>query len=104
MFSSGAFKCIALTALLAGHSSAFVPVTNGPTLDAKQGKIAGIGGIDGPKPVTSGGIGSFKVGSNSKTEPKKKESTAKVTKANNKKAAPEAKKKVDFWIKTPWSK
>ena len=104
MFSSGAFKCIAVTVLLAAPLSAFVPVTNGPTLDAKQGKIAGIGGIDGPKPLTSGGIGSFKVGSNSKTDPKKKESGAKVTKPNNKKATPEAKNKVDFWIRTPWSK
>lgn len=65
------------------------------------------GGIEGPKPVTSGGIGSFKVGSKGKGAPNKKEAPNKKTvakKTNNKKAPVEEKKKVGLWIKTPWSK
>lgn len=64
-----------------------------------------IGGLDGPKPPTSGGIGSFKVGSNAKAVPKKEVAKKVVAKkANNKKAPVEEKKKVGMWIKTPWSK
>ena len=47
----------ALLLVLAAPASAFIPITNGPTLDAKKGKIAGIGGLDGPKPLTFGGHG-----------------------------------------------
>jgi hypothetical protein len=36
-------KLISAALLLVSLTSAFIPVTNGPTLDAKQGKIAGIG-------------------------------------------------------------
>ncbi|KAL3776428.1 hypothetical protein ACHAWO_007844 [Cyclotella atomus] len=106
MLSSSVFKLL-LAAIVLLTASAFIPVTNGPTLDQKQGKIAGIGGLEGPKPPTSGGIGSFKVGSNSKAAPKKetpkKQVVAKKTN-NNKKAPVEEKKKTNLWIKTPWSK
>jgi len=92
--------------LLAAQASAFVPITNGPTLDAKKGKIAGIGGMDGPKPVTLGGAGAFRIGA----DPKEKGTKVKANKnkPNNKKKV-EAKKatnnkKVDFMIKMPWSK
>jgi hypothetical protein len=112
-------KFITASILLAAQTTAFVPVTSGPSLNQQQGKIAGIGGIDGPKPPTSGGIGSFKVGSKSKAAPVKKEAPKKAAPKNNifaKKEAPkkvvgkanaaaaEPKKKVDLWIKTPWSK
>jgi hypothetical protein len=65
------------------------------------------GGLEGPKPPTSGGIGSFKVGSNSKAAPKKETPKKQVVakKTNNSKKAPvEEKKKTNLWIKTPWSK
>lgn len=72
-----------------------------------------IGGLDGPKPPKSGGIGSFKVGSKSNAAPKKAVAAKKAApknnnifakKPNNKKALVEEKKKVGLWIKTPWSK
>ena len=111
MFSSPVFTFISAAILLMAQTSAFVPITSGPSLDQKQGKIAGIGGLDGPKPPTAGGIGSFKVGSKSKPAAKK-EATKKAApksifgKANvaKKPSAAEPKKKVDLWIKTPWSK
>eukprot|EP00584_Thalassiosira_punctigera_P008981 CAMPEP_0172525776 /NCGR_PEP_ID=MMETSP1067-20121228/788_1 /TAXON_ID=265564 ORGANISM="Thalassiosira punctigera, Strain Tpunct2005C2" /NCGR_SAMPLE_ID=MMETSP1067 /ASSEMBLY_ACC=CAM_ASM_000444 /LENGTH=97 /DNA_ID=CAMNT_0013309119 /DNA_START=79 /DNA_END=372 /DNA_ORIENTATION=+ len=85
--------------LLAQTALAFVPVTAGPSLDQKKGKIAGIGGIDGPKPVTIGGMGAVKVGG-----PKNKAAPKKVAAKKANKAKPAEKKKVDFFIKTPWSK
>ena len=64
------------------------------------------GGLDGPKAPTSGGIGSFKVGSKAKVTPKKEIQKKVLAKKpnNNKKAPVEEKKKTGLWIKTPWSK
>ena len=54
-------KCIIAVLLVAQTASAFIPVTSGPTLNQEQGKIAGIGGIGGPKPMSSGGVGAFSI-------------------------------------------
>ena len=104
------------------HSTpvAFIPITSGPTLDEKKAKIAGIGGVDGIKPIKFGGIGKFGVAADKK---KKDSNAAKKAaaggyggKKNNKKQTPlsppankkesnEKKKKTpSFYIKTPWSK
>mmetsp|Transcript_13067 Transcript_13067/g.19691 ORF Transcript_13067/g.19691 Transcript_13067/m.19691 type:complete len:102 (+) Transcript_13067:115-420(+) len=96
-------KCIVAFLLLAQTASAFVPVTAGPSLDAKKGKIAGIGGIEGPKPISNGGVAAFKV----KATPKAKAKEAPKNKKNAKKvnnAKPAEKKSNNFFIKTPWSK
>ncbi|KAL7540189.1 hypothetical protein ACHAXR_009925 [Thalassiosira sp. AJA248-18] len=85
--------------VVAQTASAFVPITAGPSLDAKKGKIAGIGGMDGPKPPTSGGVGAFKVGAKAKDTPKKK-----ITKKANNTAKAANPKIPNFFIKTPWTK
>ena len=111
MSSSPIVKCIlAAILLVATQVSAFapmiIPISNGPTLDAKQGKIAGIGGLNGPKPTGNGGIGAFRI----KADAKK---AAPKAKANAKKVAPKAKanakkdtttEKKNMWLKNPWSK
>mmetsp|Transcript_4719 Transcript_4719/g.11890 ORF Transcript_4719/g.11890 Transcript_4719/m.11890 type:complete len:104 (-) Transcript_4719:299-610(-) len=103
MFSSTSVNCVIAATLLVvvQRTSAFVPVTAGPSLDAKQGKIAGIGGIDGPKPLTIGGIGAAKISTKAKAVAPKKKAVAK--KAAGKKTT-DTKKKADFTIKMPWSK
>lgn len=71
-------KCIIAVLLVAQTVSAFIPVTSGPTLNQEQGKIAGIGGIDGPKPMSSGGVGAFSIkGKNKKATPTPKKTPAK---------------------------
>lgn len=93
-------KFIIAVIVVAQTASAFVPITAGPSLDAKKGKIAGIGGMDGPKPPSSGGVGAFKVGAKAKETPKKK-----ITKkANNTAKAANPSKIPNFFIKTPWTK
>lgn len=62
-------KCIIAVLLVAQTASAFIPVTSGPTLSQEQGKAAGIGGLNGPKGLTSGGVGAFSI----KGAPKKNE-------------------------------
>mmetsp|Transcript_33872 Transcript_33872/g.64474 ORF Transcript_33872/g.64474 Transcript_33872/m.64474 type:complete len:105 (+) Transcript_33872:183-497(+) len=99
-------KCIVAFLLLAQTASAFVPVTAGPSLDAKKGKIAGIGGIEGPKPIAIGGVAAFKVKASPKAKAKAK-AVAPKNKKNAKKvnnAKPAEKKSNNFFIKTPWSK
>eukprot|EP00579_Thalassiosira_antarctica_P007965 CAMPEP_0201881966 /NCGR_PEP_ID=MMETSP0902-20130614/12714_1 /ASSEMBLY_ACC=CAM_ASM_000551 /TAXON_ID=420261 /ORGANISM="Thalassiosira antarctica, Strain CCMP982" /LENGTH=104 /DNA_ID=CAMNT_0048410297 /DNA_START=41 /DNA_END=355 /DNA_ORIENTATION=- len=104
MFSSALVKSIIAAILLVAQASAFIPITNGPTLDAKKGKIAGIGGMDGPKPPTLGGVGAVKIKTAASVAPKKKGTTMKANKPANKKKVDTKKEKVDFFIKMPWSK
>ncbi|EJK69808.1 hypothetical protein THAOC_08900 [Thalassiosira oceanica] len=88
--------------LLLQHARSFVlivPITSGPTLNNKQSKAAGIGGMGGIKELSSGGLGAAKIGGKKGKKPAAK-------KATNKKApaAGAKKEKPNFFIKTPWSK
>ena len=84
------------------HACSFVlivPITSGPTLNNKQSKAAGIGGMGGIVELNGGGIGAAKVGA--------KKGKAPAAKQAAKKKAPAAsakKEKPNFFIKTPWSK
>ena len=88
-----------------------IPISNGPILNSKQAKAAGIGGINGTKDLTSGGLGAF--GVKGKSTPDKKNSkkagsfgmpAVGKAKAPPAKKAAEAKKPVNLFTKMPWSK
>ena len=88
------------------HACSFVlivPITNGPTLNKKQSKAAGIGGMGGIKELSGGGLGAAKIGGKKDTKNSKAPAAKKAT--NKKAAAADSKKeKPSFFIKTPWSK
>jgi len=89
-----------------------IPISNGPILNSKQAKAAGIGGLNGTKDLTSGGLGAF--GVKGKSTPDKKNTNKKAgsfgmpavgkAKAPPAKKAAEAKKPVNLFTKMPWSK
>ena len=65
-------------------------------------KIAGIGGLDGPKPIAGGGMGAFKVPE--KGANKKKKNAPKMVKKTNNNKKPTQEKKANLWVSTPWNR
>mmetsp|Transcript_25763 Transcript_25763/g.43975 ORF Transcript_25763/g.43975 Transcript_25763/m.43975 type:complete len:109 (-) Transcript_25763:236-562(-) len=108
MFSSAMIKCCIAAILLVAHTSAFapmiIPIVKQEGMNSEQGKMAGIGGLNGPKPTTSGGIGLFNVPGSKSPSAAPKKNAKKAAPKKTTKSAGEEKKKPSFFIKTPWSK